>query len=1059
MPEVRLVPHYVREPFDVLAGPETGEPGLPAPASVSSREPAMLSRRRHHAFAATALLLLASRPLAAERIGSQTFRSVPGLASDSVTALRADGRGSLWIGTTDGLSRYDGERFVAFGTEAGLPGPRILEVALAGGRLFVATGRGLAVLDAEHTGHRPFVPVPGPPGTVGAFEALAADRQDRLWAGGADGLAVFGPGGDARRVELGSGPGAYVQALACGPDGTVWAGTRGGLARLAPGRPPERVLVDPAGGSDDVGSLAVDEGGRLWVGHEQGLFVLLPAAAGREPAPGALVAAARPLVSPDGSIELPTAPGEVRWLHLDGRPIRQIRLDADGAWVGAVKALIHVGPRGLRTVDRDSGLPDDGISALETDGEGNVWVGAEAHGLVRLREDGVSAFGRADGLPEARVGALLVLPEGPLVAVGQTPWTIAVDRGGVFHAVTPRIPPGVSRASWGWGQVTLRDRAGEWWVPTGSGLLRYGRAMRPEALEGEQPVRRYTTADGLGGDDVFRLFEDSRGDLWISTFGDVLLTRRDGRTGRFERFPKGSFAPQAPTAFAEDGAGDLWIGLYGEGLVRRRGGRFESYGAAAGAPVSFVHALLVAHDGALWIGTGRDGLWRVADPAAATPTFERVVPRQPFQSDVVRALVEDGSGRIWLGTTRGVERFDPATGRVRTFGSPQGLPNGVVACAARDRDGALWFGTLDGLARIEPRQDPRERPPAAVLTSVSVDGVPRFSSLLGSRSLPPLLLPPSARRLSVEFAAPSLAPDAPALFSTRLSSGEGDFGPPSPDRRVLVAGLAPGRTRFEVRAVQADGRAGPAAGFDLVIAVPLWRRPWALVLAAAGLAALALLAHRVRVGRLVAVERVRTRIATDLHDDLGASLSRISLLAEVVRREAEGRPTAQRLAVDIGAAARRMGGALSDNIWSIDPRHDDLRSVADRVSTFAVDLFEGRGVAWRLELPPDLAGLVVPPEVRRHLLLALQEALNNVARHADARSVEVRFHRERGRLVVMVSDDGKGLPSPETPAAGSGRGLPGMRARAEALGGELEVLPGPASGTILRFDIPLPGSA
>ncbi len=270
----------------------------------------------------------------------------------------------------------------------------------------------------------------------------------------------------------------------------------------------------------------------------------------------------------------------------------------------------------------------------------------------------------------------------------------------------------------------------------------------------------------------------------------------------------------------------------------------------------------------------------------------------------------------------------------------------------------------------------------AVLTSVSVDGVPRFSSLLGSRSLATLEIPAGARRLAVEFAAPSLAPVTPPLFSTRLAGTEGDVGPPSADRRVLVAGLAPGRYRFEVRAVRADGRSGPPAGFDLVVAVLLRRRPWALGLGAAAVGLLALAGHRVRAGRLLAVERVRTRIATDLHDDLGASLSRISLLAEVVRREAEGRPTAQRLAVDIGAAARRMGGALSDGIWSIDPRHDDLRSVADRVFTFSRTSSRSAALRPRLQLPPDLCEERVAPEARRHLLLALQEALNNACRVA-----------------------------------------------------------------------------
>jgi signal transduction histidine kinase len=217
-------------------------------------------------------------------------------------------------------------------------------------------------------------------------------------------------------------------------------------------------------------------------------------------------------------------------------------------------------------------------------------------------------------------------------------------------------------------------------------------------------------------------------------------------------------------------------------------------------------------------------------------------------------------------------------------------------------------------------------------------------------------------------------------------------------------------------------------------------------------------AHRVRVAHLLSLERVRTGIATDLHDDLGSSLSRISLLAEVVRREAEGSPRAQRLAAEIGEGARKMGTALSDNIWSVDPRHDDLQSVADRISVFAADLFEARSVHWQTDLPEELAGKVVPPAVRRHLLLGLKEAVNNAAKHASARSVCVRFRMEGRILDVTVSDDGKGIAS-SSQEPGSGRGLPGMRRRAAEMGGGLEVSGGPGEGTSVRFSVPLPRKA
>jgi signal transduction histidine kinase len=214
-----------------------------------------------------------------------------------------------------------------------------------------------------------------------------------------------------------------------------------------------------------------------------------------------------------------------------------------------------------------------------------------------------------------------------------------------------------------------------------------------------------------------------------------------------------------------------------------------------------------------------------------------------------------------------------------------------------------------------------------------------------------------------------------------------------------------------------------------------------------------------RMARVLAVERVRTRIATDLHDDLGASLSRIAIMGEVVRREVGGsHGEAGRLGGEIAASARSLLDAAGDIVWSIDPTRDELGDLAARVRAIGADLLEARGVAWSVDVENGAGQVKLDPECRRHVLLIVKEALHNVLRHAEATRAGVSLRRQGRSLVVEVRDDGRGFapdaPAPDVEPRG-GRGLPNLRARARALGGRLDVVSAPSQGTLVRLDLPL----
>ena len=293
---------------------------------------------------------------------------------------------------------------------------------------------------------------------------------------------------------------------------------------------------------------------------------------------------------------------------------------------------------------------------------------------------------------------------------------------------------------------------------------------------------------------------------------------------------------------------------------------------------------------------------------------------------------------------------------------------------------------------------------------------------------------------------------------TRLEGLDTQWSPPTPDATVRYVGLAPGSYRLGVRALAADGVPGPEATAAFVVRPPFWKSPAFFVSALALVGLAAFLVYRQGVRHAVAVERVRTRLATDLHDDVGSSLARISILSEVGRRDVDPTGEAARLFGEIGETSRGVIDALGDAIWSIDPRHDDLQSLADRLRHFATDLLEGSGMACRMEIPADAAAVDLPAEPRRHLSLLLKEAVTNPARHAAARPVAVAFRLEDRRLSVEVDDDGRGFDESARVARDTeGRGLANMRMRAEALGGTFTLASSAGAGTrLLVVGIPLP---
>jgi len=720
-------------------------------------------------------------------------------------------------------------------------------------------------------------------------------------------------------------------------------------------------------------------------------------------------------------------------------------------WIATLDGLTQFDGDRFRAFTKAHGVP--GATSLAEDRFGNVWIGTAGGGALRLARNGFTSYTEADGLAATPIRDVLQGPAGELHVVSVNQRIHRFD-GTRFTAVQVNLSEDVGALSSGF---ALQDRTGEWWMPGGAGLYRFPRVENVEHLSRIRPKAIYTTHDGLAGDDVNRLFEDSRGDIWIGriTPTSLVLTRWERASETFYRYSDADGVPafSRTTAFSEDREGNVWIGFW-DGLARYRNGRFTLFTTADGAPAGAITALHVDQGGRLWVASARGGVSRIDSPSAARPRFVSYTTAQGLSSNLVTIITEDGWGRMYLGMPAGLDRLDPASGQVRHYTTADGLTAGELLSGFRDRDGTLWFGGYNGLSRLVPTPDRPKSPAAVFIGSLRVAGESYMTFDLGERDIPRFELEPSQNQLQIDFFGLGTGAGDELRYQYWLEGADRNWNAPTEQRNVNYANLSPGHYRFVVRAVTDDGALSQKpATVEFTILRPVWQRWWFLTLATLVVAAAAFWLYRARVANLLAVERVRTRIATDLHDDLGSNLSQIAILSEVLHRGVtkEDHVTAKLLSL-ITVTANESVESMSDIVWAINPKGDSFQNLIRRMRRFASDGFTARNIDFEFRAPEIDRRVEMGADLRREVFLLFKEAVNNVMRHSNCTRAEIEAHLDGDELILRVSDNGQGF---DTTQDTDGHGLVSIRRRARNLAGTLELTSVPGSGTTIALRVPL----
>lgn len=972
---------------------------------------------------------------------TRPWQSDEGLPDNSVAGLAQSADGYLWIGTPSGLARFDGIHFENFSLTNVVPAPNRGIITLINSRhggLWLAMDRGAVgyLNGSQSRAYTKNLPELIPNG-------LAEDAAGSLLIAYRGGSVCEVKGGVVREL-------AGQQGLPAGPDicavttdsrGRNWFGKAGQVGVYEPGAFRTLCRVDP-----QPMRLAPARDGGVWICAGVHLFKCDPQ--------GKLADFGQ--FHPESSGTLPTALIE----------------DRDGnVWIGtSFSGLFRHIPSGFETVSTSH----QAILSLMEDREGNIWVGTFGGGLDRIRPQSITLEGMEDGLPFSSVQSICEDTSGTIWAVTQN-GVLVRKTGGQWSAI-----PADDQWS-GNATCVTPDRAGGIWIGTRlHGLYRWrdGRFVS------------WGDARKIQGRTLRTLLASRSGDVWVGQeFPIAILRIHDGQIQTYEVPPDS----RVIRAMAEAADGSIWAGTSKGVLLHVVGGRVETVTPRPAQELASIRCLYATPDGALWIGYAGWGLGWLQNGR-----YAEINAAQGLDDDYISHIIADAHGWLWFGANRGLFKVrrqdlqDVIAGRaahVRSvhYGRGEGLPGlqgtfGSSPDVLRSRDGRLWIPMQTALVVVDPAKlEQRPAPPAVLLTQVSLDDQPvaRYGGILprsggandGSPDLSTagvkLNLPPGHRRVEFDFSAFSFEAPENVQFRYRLKGFDDDWVDAGTRRSASYPRLPGGDYAFEVTACNNDGDWNPAAAQLNLAVAPFFYQTWwfrlAVLLAFTGsiIAIVRYVSFRRLRGRLLvleqqaALQKERARIAKDIHDDLGASLTQIAFLGELAQQD-RGEPdkAAERVG-KISATARSAIKALDEIVWAVNPRNDTLTHLVEYAGQFALDYLRLADIRCRLDFPEQSPPRELSTDLRHNLFLAIKEALHNIVKHAHATEVWLRIKFTGQALDIIIEDNGRGFA--QKPDDALADGLRNMRQRLADIGGEFRLESQAGAGTKISLHLPWPG--
>lgn len=1040
--------------------------------------------------------------------------SIGNVWADVVWAITQDAQGFMWFGTANGLYRYDGYQFKHFTHDPHDPQslgttvvfelvqdssgaiwianevtnglnkynpetervsrvlrspPEVTDVTDAletmfidsRGRLWVGTiGAGLGRFDAETGTFVNYHHDPDDPSSLShdSVSDILEDNDGNIW--------VSTRGGGVNRLSLSTGTWTRFQhnlddqtslshdlthTLFVDGEGAIWIGTSAGVDRFDKASNSfHHFRFDPSedGHRNVVRRLLQDASGRFWVGTNEGVFRL-------DPKTG----------SYRHFLPHPDIPGT-------RNPVTALRLDSAGdVWVGTnFGGLFRYDPAHdsfIRLSEKPTGaggISHHWITSIYEDPSGILWIGTAGEGVFRYARFR-PPFASYRSLPTRLQGFENVGLTNVCRDTDGTFWMGTWDHGLLrYDPVSetlsrythdPKIP-----GSLGHNRVwqPLVDRQGVLWVATENGLDRFDPKTERFIHYRHDPQDAKSLSHNLVND----VFEDSNGDIWLGTGAGIDLLNREAGTFANYHWAESDTVP-VPTPRYEGQAyrvsggkdGTIWIGTLYSGVLSfdRTTETFVRYAHRAGDPGSLsshsISTITVADNGQVWVGTHDGGFNRLNPETGEIRSWTSQT--SSLADNWVQNIELDNDGKVWVRTMNALTRFDPVTEEMENYDVDRRLQ------IYKDRGGGQHFGGRNGYYPFSPSdivKDPTS--PKVALLDFKVSNHSLEVSEQGPLYKPVAItneisLMHDQNDISIDYVGLHYGNPRMNSYAFRLDPYDDDWIYVGTQRTATYTNLSPGQYTFTVKAANSDGIWNEeGAGLRVTILPPWWATWWFRMLALAAVVAVFERTYRYRVRRLLQMERMRLRIAGDLHDDVGSTLSAIAMRTGMMLDRAQEGGADPADLERLHNAAKDTIERLREIVWFVDPQHDRLDDLVAKMHEAAGDLLGE--ISFSFSAPETSEGPRLLMNLRRQVYLIFKEAVHNASRHSDAAHVEILIQTNDRKLILAVEDDGVGFDASDLSL---GRGLQNMRRRAALINASIEIRSAPGSGTRIRLEAPV----
>ena len=968
----------------------------------------------------------------------RSWGTTDGLPQNMISAIAQSRDGYLWLGTGEGLVRFDGVRFTIYGMDHGLESADVRNILEdRNGVLWLITADG-RVGRWQNERMEP-VGRGDPKSSEETALYLAEDAEGHIWVGMQNGVRMVQGDQLVTIPALEYLDHTPIRSLQCDDQSTMWIGTvseglhafRDGQHMICPGPPSNEVVY--------AHCILNDRQGRLWVSVGNG----------------------KVLCRRDEQWRVYT--------QADGLPfpfITSLAEDADGTiWAGSLdEGLYRFDGQRFWAIRKADGLSADDVRSLRADREGNLWVGTRTGGLNRLSRRKLLVVGSAQGLTNDFTRGIAEMADGTL-------W-VGTTGGGLYQGGPTGFTafrPNSTLSFYVHVESVLAASDGSLWWGGNNSLLRW---------KNSQLTGAFTNGFWVRGKAITALQEDGTGGLWIGNSVGEMIHYRDGT---FKIFPR-RVSQRSITALAVQPDGEVWVGSIAGGVKRIKEGSDQVFSLNRGLVSQSIRTLYLDREGMLWIGTAGGGL--ACSRNGQIVTFS---PGQGITPRTVSQIIEDDQGFLWLGCNRGVfkvrklDLLNCAAGKLafvhmRSYGVNDGMfaeecTGGFCPAGLKTRSGLICFSTVKGLVFFDPEMCADESPPSpALIEEVLVNGQPRpvlfrETDTSSGPAANRLTLQPGERDIEIDYTAIQFSAPEKIGFRYRLVGMDNGWMEAGGRRTAYYQRLTPGEYTFEVQACNANGLWQEQSSKLGVTVMPFYwetasfRAATMLLLIGLGGGTLwwwlRRRYHR-RINRLQmihAVERERLRISKDMHDHVGGMLTQVSQLSDMALGETELQTLVQARLTRIGQQARGAVQALDEIVWATNPKNDNLASFAEYVSRFGDEFFESTNIRCWQEVPTTLPALPLRADIRHNVFLAVREACNNVLKHSHADEVWLRLDLDGDLGRIEVEDNGYGFDPKQV--SGTGNGLNNLHTRLAEEGGRAEITSTFGKGTIVRLLFPL----